>query len=59
MAAKRGYLTRLGAFGFDAVEPVVLVALVTEDPLLVIGNSGTGKTFLLNLGGSGTGTPSL
>ena len=48
MAAKRGYLTRLGAFGFDAVEPVVLVALVTEDPLLVLGNSGTGKTFLLN-----------
>jgi MoxR-like ATPase len=48
MAAKRGYLTRLGAFGFDAVEPVVLAALVTEDPLLVIGNSGTGKTFLLN-----------
>jgi MoxR-like ATPase len=48
MAAKRGHLTRLGAFGFDAVEPVVLAALVTEDPLLVIGNSGTGKTFLLN-----------
>ncbi len=35
-------------FGFDEVEPVVLAALITEDPLLLVGNSGTGKTFLLN-----------
>lgn len=48
MAAKRGYLARLGAYGFDSIEPIVLAALVTEDPLLLIGNSGTGKTFLLN-----------
>jgi MoxR-like ATPase len=27
---------------------VILAALVTEDPLLLIGRSGTGKTFLLN-----------
>jgi len=27
---------------------LVLAALVTEDPLLLIGASGTGKTFLLN-----------
>ncbi|OGR91299.1 MAG: hypothetical protein A2V88_04770 [Elusimicrobia bacterium RBG_16_66_12] len=35
-------------FGFDGVETVILSALVTEDPLLLIGRSGTGKTFLLN-----------
>ena len=47
-AAKLSHLAALGVFGFDAVEPVVLAALITEDPLLLIGNSGTGKTFLLN-----------
>jgi len=41
-------LARLGVYGFDAVEPVILAALVTEDPLLLIGPSGTGKTYLLN-----------
>ncbi|MBK9705069.1 MAG: AAA family ATPase [Betaproteobacteria bacterium] len=41
-------LARLGVFGFDAAEPVILAALVTEDPLLLIGPSGTGKTYLLN-----------
>lgn len=42
------YLRNLGAYGFRAVEPVLLAALVTEDPILLIGKSGTGKTFLLN-----------
>jgi MoxR-like ATPase len=42
------YLEALEVFGFDAVEPAILAALVTEDPLLLIGLSGTGKTFLLN-----------
>ncbi|MCX7140928.1 MAG: MoxR family ATPase [Proteobacteria bacterium] len=46
--AKPSHLAALGVYGFDAVEPVVLAALVTEDPLLLVGNSGTGKTFLLN-----------
>ena len=41
-------LARLGAYGFGAQEPVILAALVTGDPLLLIGRSGTGKTFLLN-----------
>jgi len=41
-------LARLGVYGFDAAEPVILAALVTEDPLLLIGPSGTGKTYLLN-----------
>lgn len=44
----RGPLARLGAFGFDDQEPLILAALVTHDPLLLTGNSGTGKTFLLN-----------
>jgi MoxR-like ATPase len=42
------YLVGLEVFGFDKVEPAILAALVTEDPLLLIGQSGTGKTFLLN-----------
>jgi hypothetical protein len=41
-------LPSLGVFGFDRLEPVILAALVTEDPLLLIGRSGTGKTYLLN-----------
>jgi MoxR-like ATPase len=41
-------LHSLGVFGFDLLEPIILAALVSEDPLLLIGRSGTGKTFLLN-----------
>jgi MoxR-like ATPase len=44
----RGRLAALGAYGFDAQEPVILAALASGDPLLLIGRSGTGKTFLLN-----------
>lgn len=47
--AKMGaHIRDLGVFGFDRVEPVILAALVTEDPMLLIGASGTGKTYLLN-----------
>jgi MoxR-like ATPase len=42
------HLPGLGVYGFDSIEPLILSALVTEDPLLLIGPSGTGKTFLLN-----------
>ena len=42
------FLKQLGVFGYDDVEPVILAALVSEDPLLLIGRAGTGKTFLLN-----------
>jgi MoxR-like ATPase len=38
----------IGAYGFAGVQTVLLSALVTEDPLLLVGRSGTGKTFLLN-----------
>ena len=43
-----GHLHSLGVYGYAAVEPVILAALVTGDPLLLIGRAGTGKTFLLN-----------
>ena len=45
---KYSHLADLGVYGFDKIEQIVLVALVTEDPLLLIGASGTGKTYLLN-----------
>ena len=42
------HLPDLGVYGFDQYEPIILAALITEDPMLLIGRSGTGKTFLLN-----------
>jgi len=45
---KNAHLSGLGVYGFDSIEPLILSALVTEDPLLLIGPSGTGKTYLLN-----------
>ena len=41
-------LAQIGIYGFDEVEPVILAGLVTQDPLLLIGDTGTGKTYLLN-----------
>ncbi len=41
-------LEAAGIYGYEAVESVILASLVTADPLLLIGNCGTGKTFLLN-----------
>lgn len=40
---ERGFLKRLGVYGFEPVEKVILAALITMDPLLLIGRSGTGK----------------
>ena len=41
-------LTRpLGLLGWETLEPVLLAALTTKDPLLLIGRHGTGKSFLL------------
>jgi len=42
------YLRTIGVYGYEAVEPIILASLVTEDPLLLIGKAGTGKTYLLN-----------
>lgn len=48
MNQKLSFFRRLGVFGFDKVEPLILAALVSGDPILLIGKAGTGKTFLLN-----------
>ena len=37
----------LGVFGWNHLEPVILAALASGDPLLVIGRHGTAKSFLL------------
>lgn len=42
------FLRPLGIYGFNQLEPLLLAALVSEDPILLIGLSGTGKTYLLN-----------
>lgn len=42
------YLKELGVYGYESVEPIILAALVSGDPLLLVGKAGTGKTFLLN-----------
>jgi MoxR-like ATPase len=39
--------TKLGLHGLAPVAPVLLAALVTEEPLLLIGPHGTAKTLLL------------
>ena len=41
-------LERLGIVGMGSVEPVILAALIQQDPLLLIGPHGTGKSYLLN-----------
>jgi hypothetical protein len=44
----RSLLTRpLGLAGWDALEPVVLAALINEEPLLLVGPHGCAKSFLL------------
>ncbi len=45
--AGNAILPLLGLHGLDDVEPVILASLVTEDPLLLIGAHGTGKSMLL------------
>lgn len=48
MKKSKKILRKLGVYGFDRLEPVILASLVSEDPLLLIGKAGTGKTYLLN-----------
>ena len=47
-AKARDRFASLGVYGFAKRELPILAALVTEDPLLLTGLSGTGKTYLLN-----------
>lgn len=44
----RDCFAALGAYGFANIQIAILASLVSEDPLLLIGPSGTGKTHLLN-----------
>ena len=48
MEKQKKFFNRLGVYGFEQLEPVIIAALVSEDPILLIGKAGTGKTFLLN-----------
>lgn len=41
-------LSEIGIFGCASIEPLIVTALVTEVPLLLIGPHGTGKSLLLN-----------
>jgi MoxR-like ATPase len=43
-----GCLHHLGVYGYGALEDIILAALISGDPLLLIGKAGTGKTYLLN-----------
>lgn len=40
-------LSALGLYGLESLSPIVLAALLTEQPLLLIGPHGTAKTLLL------------
>ena len=44
----KSILNEIGIVGCESIEPLIIAALVTEDPLLLIGPHGTGKSFLLN-----------
>ena len=43
----RSLLRPLGVVGYDAVEPALLAALATEEPLLLVSDHGAAKTLLL------------
>jgi MoxR-like ATPase len=46
-ADSKSLLRGLGLIGLTDLEPIILAALATEEPLLLIGPHGTGKTLLL------------
>ena len=45
--APPGPFRRLGLYGLEGIAPVLLAALATEEPLLLIGAHGTAKSLLL------------
>lgn len=48
VSAKPSILTKpLGLEGWSSLEPIILAALISEDPLLLVGRHGTAKSFLL------------
>ena len=45
--ARPRLLRALGIVGWDHLEPVILAALATESPLLLVGSHGSAKTMVL------------
>ena len=43
----RSLLRPLGVVGYDALEPALLAALATEEPVLLVSDHGAAKTLLL------------
>ena len=43
---RSGLLRELNLFGYEKIEDVIIAALVTGDPLLLVGTHGTAKTML-------------
>jgi len=41
-----GFLKKLGVFGCDGIEDLILAGLITGDPVLFVGTHGTAKTML-------------
>jgi MoxR-like ATPase len=52
-----GWLERLGVIGLSSIEAPLLAALVTENPLLLIGAHGTAKSLLLTRIATALGLP--
>ena len=44
---RRSLLRPLGIVGYDGIEPAILAALATEEPLLLVSEHGAAKTLLL------------
>ena len=40
-------LAQLGIVGIEEIEPIVLAALISGEPMLLIGKHGSGKSYLL------------
>jgi MoxR-like ATPase len=43
----RSLLRPLGIVGYDGIEPAILAALATEEPLLLVSEHGAAKSLLL------------
>jgi len=56
-AAPHGPFRHLGLYGLEGIAPVLLAALATEEPLLLIGAHGTAKSLLLTRVASALGLP--
>ncbi len=41
----KGLLEKLGVLGWEEIEPYIIASLITEYPLLLVGQTGDGKTY--------------